>query len=57
MHGFLAQLAEHLTLKHMLGSSFVNQQSDNVKKMYVSYRDRVKVLQQQEEDQGDVSHV
>lgn len=50
-------LLEYPMIKHVLGSSFVNQQSDNVRKMYVSYRDRVKVLQQQEEDQGDVSHV
>lgn len=50
-------LLEYLMIKHMLGSSFVNQQFNNVRKMYVSYRDRVKVLQQQEEDQGDVSHV
>lgn len=49
-------LLEYPIFKHMLGSSFVNQQSDNVRKMYVSYRDRVKVLQQQEEDQEDVSH-
>lgn len=53
----ISVLLEYPIFKYMLGSSFVNQQSDNVRKMYVSYRDRVKVLQQQEEDQGDVSHV
>lgn len=52
----ISVLLEYPIFKHMLGSSFVNQQSDNVRKMYVSYQDRVKVLQQQEEDQGDVSH-
>lgn len=50
-------LLEYPMIKNMLGSSFVNQQFDKMRKMYVSYRDRVKVLQQQEEDQGDVSHV
>lgn len=53
----ISVLLEYPIFKYMLGSSFVNQQSDKVRKMYVSYRDRVKVLQQQEEDQGDVSHV
>lgn len=53
----ISVLLEYPIFKYMLGSSFVNQQSNNVRKMYVSYRDRVKVLQQQEEDQGDVSHV
>ena len=53
----ISVLLEYPIFNYMLGSSFVNQQSDNVRKMYVSYRDRVKVLQQQEEDQGDVSHV
>lgn len=53
----ISVLLEYPIFKYMLGSSFVNQQSDNVRKMYVSYRDRVKVLQQQEKDQGDVSHV
>ena len=50
-------LLEYPMIKYMLGLSFVNQQFDKLRKMYASYRDRVEVLQQQEEDQGDVSHV
>lgn len=52
----ISVLLEYPIFKHMLGSSFVNQQSDKVRKMYVSYGERVEVLQQQEEDQEDVSH-
>lgn len=36
----ISVLLEYPIFKYMLGSSFVNQQSDNVRKMYVSYRDR-----------------
>lgn len=52
----ISVLLEYPIFKHMLGSSFVNQQSDKVRKMYISYGERVEVLQQQEEDQEDVSH-
>ena len=52
----ISVLLEYPIFKHMLGSSFVNQQSDRVRKMYVSYGERVEVLQQQEEGQEDVSH-
>lgn len=52
----ISVLLEYPIFKYMLGSSFVNQQSDKVRKMYISYGERVEVLQQQEEDQEDVSH-
>lgn len=52
----ISVLLEYPIFKYMLGSSFVNQQSDKVSKMYISYGERVEVLQQQEEDQEDVSH-
>lgn len=42
---------------NVMSLDFVNQQIENVKRLHDVYEKRVEVLQQQEEDQGDVSHV